>query len=106
MSNLPSVEKITCVLRLSQTVFVRVQITPIISTEGITPSWSFNYHGSLTGKHFKAFNQWLHGLHQELAEKWNTSFVFGIVRKKGRKPEFWAYEAGQHPYRIEPPSPF
>lgn len=104
MSASPSAEKITYVLRLSETVIVRVQITPLFSVDGISPSWTFHHQGSLTGKHFKAFNRWLHGIHQELAEKWNTSFVFGIVRKIGGKPEFWAYEAGHHPYRIEPPT--
>jgi len=104
MSASPSAEKITYVLRLSKTVIVRVQITPMISVDGISPSWTFHHQGSLTGKHFKSFNQWLHVVHQEVAEKWNASFVFGIHRKKGRKPEFWAYEAGNHPYRIEPPT--
>jgi hypothetical protein len=80
-----------------------VQITPIISVDGIKPRWSFEFRGTSTEKHVKEFQQWLHGVHQELAEKWNTSFVFGVGIKKGSNLEFWAYKAGQQPYRIAPP---
>jgi hypothetical protein len=102
MSASPSVEKISHFLRLSETVFVRVQVTLIISIKGITPIWDFNFHDYLSSKHFKLIHQWLHGVLQEIAEKWQFSFVFPFPSKRGGKLDLWFYKPGQRPYVLPP----
>jgi hypothetical protein len=86
--------------KFSKTISVHLEVSDTPPTTGQIPDWKFRYHGSVIGKHFGNYKKWLHEVNQQIAETWNTSFMYMLPDKRGRA-ELWGYRPGKPPSLIK-----
>ncbi len=89
--------------KFSKTISVHLEVSDTPPPTGQMPDWKFQYKGSVTGKHFSNYKKWLHGVNQQIAETWNSSFMYVLPDKKGRA-ELWGYTPGRQPSLINSPA--
>lgn len=85
--------------RFSPSTSVHLEVSDTAPPSGTPPNWSFRYQGSVTGKHARNYQKWLHEVNQQVADKWAASFMYVLPDKKGR-PQLWAYHPGKSPTLI------
>ena len=85
--------------KFSKTISVHLEVSDTPPPTGILPEWKFRYHGSVIGKHFDNYKKWLHEVNQQIAETWNTSFLYPLLDNRGRG-ELWGYSPGKPPSLI------
>jgi hypothetical protein len=89
--------------KFSKTISVHLEVSDTPPPTGQPPNWKFQYKGSVSGKHLSDYKKWLHGVNQQIAETWNSSFMYVLPDKKGRA-ELWGYRPGKQPSLINSPA--
>jgi hypothetical protein len=61
---------------------------------------SFEWVGRPRPKHMREYRQWILGVIQALADRWNTSILYALGTAPNRT-EFWRVVAGEPPQLID-----